>query len=507
MWKEDFYMNSMKGFFLAGLLIWSLLICPACANLDPSVAKEYRDAGADLLKYDPQIQSLSNLDKAKYAFEAYCNWLESNNIPVNSDLLGRAKNMGADWTCADHGLKLQEFFEGAAITAPHIFVKAISDSLNPLNVNSDHGALAIIDGGQVYFFDPWQLAVQNEKDGLTAYSEAKGSKWNGMTASDWETEMGKQDYRRFSFSDGGVEEKSLHKLLMDSKLIGTIVWGIKRPFPNSENGTIGEVYSFSIHTNVKGIPKDAKLDWSYGDGGADTGKKLDEVVTHKYDSAGTYTVHVIASWLGVWSTETTTKITIEDSSKSGSSSKGCENINYSKLKKVENPYLVYFVDSDGKYWGIFKGYYDTDRKKLKTEGCYIDSLKNGNWIEYYEKGNRKSEMNYINATEDGRFIEYYENGMKSREGYLKGIKWTGHWVWYQYPNGTKAEEVDYIEGNRTGHYIKYDKNGQKYNEGDYENDKKNGSWIWYNYDDGSIQFQANYRNGQWVSGDTIPDWA
>jgi hypothetical protein len=310
MWKEDFYMNSMKGFLLAGLLIWSLLICPACANLDPSVAKEYRDAGADSLNYDPQIQSLSNLDKAKYAFEAYCNWLESNNIPVNSDLIGRAKNMGADWTCADHGLKLQEFFEGAGITAPHIFVKAISDSLNPLNVNSDHGALAIIDGGQVYFFDPWQLAVQNEKDGLTAYSKAKASKWNGMTADDWETEMGKQDYKRFSFSDGGVDEKSLHKLLKDSKLIGTIVWGIKRPFPNSEKGTIEEVYSFSIHTNVKGIPKDAKLDWSYGDGGTDTGKKLDELVTHKYDSAGTYTVSVTASWLGDWSTETTTQITI-----------------------------------------------------------------------------------------------------------------------------------------------------------------------------------------------------
>jgi antitoxin component YwqK of YwqJK toxin-antitoxin module len=185
----------------------------------------------------------------------------------------------------------------------------------------------------------------------------------------------------------------------------------------------------------------------------------------------------------------------------------CNGIDYSKLKKVEKPYLVYFVDSDGKYWGIFKGYYDTDRKKLKTEGCYIDGLKNGNWIEYYENGNIRWEGNYINDTEDGRFIEYYENGMKSREGYLKGIKWTGHWVWYQYPNGTKHEEVDYIEGNRTGHYIKYDKNGQKYNEGDYENDKKNGNWIWYNYDDGSIQFQANYRNGQWVSGDYIPEWA
>ena len=311
-------MNSMKGFLLAGLLIWSLLISHASANLDPNVAKEYREAGADLIKYAPEMQSWSSLEKAKYAFEAYCNWLDANNKPVNSDLTGRAKNMGADWTCADHSLKLQEFFVGAGIKEKNMFVKAMSDDISK-GVNINHGSLAIIYEGQVYFFDPWQLAVQNEKDGSTAYSGAQGSKWNGMTAREWEKEMKKQGYKRFSLFDGGLEEESLHKLLMDTNLMGAISWGIQRPFFISESGTIGEVYSFSISPKMKGIPKDAKLDWSYGDSGADTGKRLDEVVTHKYDSAGTYTVSVTASWPGEWSAKTTTEIKIEDKRSSAGS--------------------------------------------------------------------------------------------------------------------------------------------------------------------------------------------
>ncbi|MBL4625359.1 MAG: hypothetical protein JKY42_09510 [Flavobacteriales bacterium] len=66
----------------------------------------------------------------------------------------------------------------------------------------------------------------------------------------------------------------------------------------------------------------------------------------------------------------------------------------------------------------------------------------GNWIYYYQNGNKWSECEYTTGVRNGKSITYYENGNKRYEGNYISEKQTGHWVFYK-EDGTVQDEKDY----------------------------------------------------------------
>lgn len=139
---------------------------------------------------------------------------------------------------------------------------------------------------------------------------------------------------------------------------------------------------------------------------------------------------------------------------------------------------------------------------LKCEGKSIDKdvlWRQGEFISYYENGNKKSVANFSYGIQEGKDLEFYENGNKKEERtYMENSK-DGNSTYKinQFWNNNQVQQV--IDGN--GHY---EEHGEKYfGSGKIENGFKNGVWQ------GWIRIPENkyteiYENGKLVSG-TIVD--
>lgn len=185
-----------------------------------------------------------------------------------------------------------------------------------------------------------------------------------------------------------------------------------------------------------------------------------------------------------------------------------------------------------KYYRIFKDYnIDKDSYKVyeyyksgKLEMVGTSSTKEnltreGEFIFYYENGNKESVENYVKSKLDGKLNQWYENGNKRFIGYYKNGKKSGKQLLY-YENGNLEEEGEYTESDEAGKYYKLnqywdlnnkqliiDGNGNYFYDnkidyiatGIYKDGFKNGIWkevnSKYNYSLTEI-----YENGKFVSG-------
>jgi len=207
----------------------------------------------------------------------------------------------------------------------------------------------------------------------------------------------------------------------------------------------------------------------------------------------------------------------------------CPDVDYSKLKKIEEEKVVYYEDSNGLKQGPYTLYYDIPPHKQTIEtGCFLDGKETGHWIGYYDKGDKSYEGYYRDGKMNGHWIRYDYTGNKSQEGYYINGNETGHWTnwenghirsegdmkdgdrnghWIDYYwDGNKSSEGDYIDNNMTGHWIDYYENGNKSSEGDYKGDERNGHWINY-YKNGNKHSEGDYiesmMNGHWINYDEI----
>ena len=97
---------------------------------------------------------------------------------------------------------------------------------------------------------------------------------------------------------------------------------------------------------------------------------------------------------------------------------------------------------------------DTDRKVIEQKSFYIgghpevtgqfdeNAKRNGNWIYFYENGNKWSECEYTSGIRNGNSVTYFENGNKRYQGNYAEDKQTGHWVFYN-GDGSIDNEKDY----------------------------------------------------------------
>ena len=76
-------------------------------------------------------------------------------------------------------------------------------------------------------------------------------------------------------------------------------------------------------------------------------------------------------------------------------------------------------------------YYEGPGNNKLFERSYNDTLEDGEWIEYYKNGQKKSISRYKNGLEHGKFEEYYENRqLRSLKEWKNGQK-HGDWIWYR----------------------------------------------------------------------------
>lgn len=164
-----------------------------------------------------------------------------------------------------------------------------------------------------------------------------------------------------------------------------------------------------------------------------------------------------------------------------------------------------------KYYRIIKDYY-SDKELYVINDYYKNGVlqmegtsrtkegesKMGEFIFYYENGNKKSVSNFVKGRPNGKESEWYENGNKKLEGeYIEDKKkFTAELKISQFWNSKNVQTL--IDGN--GDYEEVGENS--FASGKVKNGFKDGNWQGYNKKIG-YTFSENYENQKLISGVSI----
>ncbi len=134
--------------------------------------------------------------------------------------------------------------------------------------------------------------------------------------------------------------------------------------------------------------------------------------------------------------------------------------------------LAYFGDS--RFTGML-----VDEKTNMRLGEFQNGYKNGNFIELFDNGKKKSEGVYSYGANNGLLSQWYENGIKKSEtDYTDGKANGYHKVWYE--TGLQEYVGSYINGLREGICTEFFSSGKKKHAANYLRDKLNGQDTeWY----------------------------
>lgn len=133
-------------------------------------------------------------------------------------------------------------------------------------------------------------------------------------------------------------------------------------------------------------------------------------------------------------------------------------------KKIENPcdFTIEYTDipcvandTDATVNSFVTIYYGNSNQ-VKSEGTYMNGMKNGEWKTYYPNGNLKFDGKYRLGQIDGFWNIYYENGNLHSHGQFEDCQRISLW----------------------NHFYEDRSNALKY-EGGYANGKKTGTWKSY----------------------------
>jgi periplasmic protein TonB len=132
-------------------------------------------------------------------------------------------------------------------------------------------------------------------------------------------------------------------------------------------------------------------------------------------------------------------------------------------------YRLVWADTSGKIQFFVKDFYRSG--KIQMDGTYKainPDVRDGNFVFYYENGNRQSVMTYRDNQVVGEVKEWFSNGNpKSVASYsaqtLNGL----YKAWRE--DGSPALEVSYKNGDLDGPFISYYSNGKKVRQDTYAN--------------------------------------
>jgi antitoxin component YwqK of YwqJK toxin-antitoxin module len=158
----------------------------------------------------------------------------------------------------------------------------------------------------------------------------------------------------------------------------------------------------------------------------------------------------------------------------------------------------------------------TDTVVNRTDG---NGLKQGHWITYYEKGNKKYEGFFKDDKPVGTFTRYYEekgiqsimefaedgkeayirifynNGKLAAEGkYIERLK-HGEWRYHSYYDSRLSYSENYVHGGKHGISTVYYPNGKVSEILNFSKNKKDGEWIQY-FENGRVSLKSTFRAGK-----------
>ncbi len=167
-----------------------------------------------------------------------------------------------------------------------------------------------------------------------------------------------------------------------------------------------------------------------------------------------------------------------------------ENYKYYRLIKD------YYSDKD---LYLIKDYYKSGVLQMEGTSKTKDAnSKEGEFIFYYENGNKKEVTNYIKSHPNGKSVEWYENGNKKLEGeYTEDEKtFVGEFKVFQFWNSKNVQTV--LDGNGDLEEI----SEFFFATGKVKNGFKDGLWEGYDKKIG-YTFSENYENKKFISGVSI----
>lgn len=187
-------------------------------------------------------------------------------------------------------------------------------------------------------------------------------------------------------------------------------------------------------------------------------------------------------------------------------------LNYSQTSNDKTIYLDSLWQNTSqenyKYFRIIKDYY-TDKDLYLIKDYYKSGVlqmegtsktkdansKEGEFVFYYENGNKKAVTNYIKSSPNGKCSEWYENGNKKMQGeYIEDNKtFFGELKVFQFWNSKEEQTV--VDGN--GDYEELSE--YFYASGKIKDGFKDGLWEGYDKKIG-YTFSENYGNQKLISG-------
>jgi len=123
---------------------------------------------------------------------------------------------------------------------------------------------------------------------------------------------------------------------------------------------------------------------------------------------------------------------------------------------------------------ILESKISTNKENSKYSEWDID----GEYISWYDNGQKESEGNILKGKKDGKWTVWYENGKVTEQVTYKNGKPVGkldRW----HPSGVKEREIIFDENGLVTEQVWWYENGQQGSTGKYKNGVKFGRWIWW----------------------------
>lgn len=121
------------------------------------------------------------------------------------------------------------------------------------------------------------------------------------------------------------------------------------------------------------------------------------------------------------------------------------------------------------------------------QGFYLDDLKTGEWVKYFENGKIDTKQSYVNDKENGQYLSYYESGQLKAQGHFLNCIQTNSWKYF-FESGALKGSIDY-----PGRKILYNENGSIKSDAEINQMGFSVGRTIYNFDDGSSYFKGYYN--------------
>ncbi len=154
-------------------------------------------------------------------------------------------------------------------------------------------------------------------------------------------------------------------------------------------------------------------------------------------------------------------------------------------KPVDNKFSMFYTETyktsnTDVYWKRKMYYADTTEGTVASVGQSSDmqgQIKEGAFVYYYKNGSKKSEGGFVNNLKEGEWKEWNDAGNLSAVNHFKNNKMTGRNIsWH---DNKKINDSTILDESGNGKSFSFYDDGSKSGEGNYAAGYKSGSWTYY----------------------------